>query len=231
MKILIGGDSWGMGEWEWKEDVKKYKLNHKGLEQYFIEDGHEVTNVSSAGTSNLHSLHDLIVETDKQNYNYCFWFQSDEIRDLRPYNFFEKNITSYDELIKQSDIQLEIVYRFIAIKCKVPVYMIGGCSKVKTNIIDKSYKNIIPFIPSVTEFLLKNYKHPDVWCSDWINNISKDFKDIDKLLEQKKIQDNLALEPLFIPDGGHPNRYAIKKLYDYICSELSIQSNIFKRAK
>ena len=47
MKIIIAGDSWGVGEWT---DGQR---THRGLEQYLSDAGHIVINLSRGGMSNM----------------------------------------------------------------------------------------------------------------------------------------------------------------------------------
>jgi len=76
----------------------------------------------------------------------------------------------------------------------------------------------------MTEFLIEGYKHPDIWCSDWINSIDDTFEDMDLLLEQKRIQDSLIdNRQYFFPDMGHPNRDGHKMLFEYIKLKYNIR--------
>lgn len=232
MKILIGGDSWGCGEWGHIDG--KYCVTHKGLEQYFLDDGHDVTNVSIPGASNIDSTYKFVNESIDDGYNYRFWFQSDPIRDLSPYINFNNNIRGYDDLVRQYNIQLSITYHFLH-KSNTMIYLIGGCSKLNLDILKKRCDfnknlnyNLIPVIDSMTEFLIEGYKHPDIWCSDWINSIDDTFEDMDLLLEQKRIQDSLIdNRQYFFPDMGHPNRDGHKMLFEYIKVKYNIRDTTY----
>jgi hypothetical protein len=200
------------------------------LEQYFLDDGHDVINMSLPGASNVVSTYKFVNESINDNYNFRFWFQSDPIRDLSPYINFNKNIRGYDDLVRQSNIQLSITYQFLH-KSNTMIYLIGGCSKLNLDILKRRhdlYNNLIPVMDSMTEFLIKDYKHPNIWCSDWINSIDDTFEDMDQLLEQKRIQDSLRdNKQYFFPDMGHPNRDGHKMLFEYIKLKYNIRDTTY----
>ena len=218
MKILIGGDSWGLGEWP-------QETNHRGIWQYFEEDGHEVVIKAVPGESNKTSISHMCNYVNG-NYDYVFWFQSDPLRDLRPYDYFGNTIKNYDDLIKQSNIILDKNYKELNDRSNCKIYCIGGCSKLNVELISK-YKNLIPFIESLTELILVDYKHPKIWHSDWIDYVERlDESVIDFLLPNKMKQDSLSevdeYREYFWPDGSHPNRYGHKVLYDFILKNCDI---------
>ena len=218
MKILIGGDSWGVGEWP-------QETNHRGIWQYFEEGGHEVVIKAVPGESNKTSISHMCNYVNG-NYDYVFWFQSDPLRDLRPYDDFGNTIKNYDDLITQSNILLDKNYKELNDRSDCKIYCIGGCSKLNMELISK-YKNLIPFIESLTELILVDYKHPEIWHSDWIDYVERlDESVIDFLLPNKMKQDSLSevdeYREYFWPDGSHPNRYGHKVLYDFILKNCDI---------
>jgi hypothetical protein len=217
MKIVIGGDSWGVREWSDSEEI------HRGMWQYFEEDGYDVDMSAIPGECNNITINHLknVVSSPLERYDYIFWFQSDPIRDLRPYDDFGKSIKTYEDLVTKSDELIDKTYKFLN-SIGQKIYCIGGCSKLNLELM-KKYKNLYPLIESVTEFILPNYQHPKLWHSDWINVVDKlDMESIDFLLEDKLKQDSLAdnknkeYREYFWPDGGHPNRKGHRILYDYI---------------
>jgi hypothetical protein len=222
MKIVIGGDSWGVREWSDSEEI------HRGMWQYFEEGGHEVTMSAIPGEcNNITTSHLNNVLSSSNQYDYIFWFQSDPLRDLRPYDDFGKSLKTYEDLIIKSDELIDKTYNFLNLIGK-KIYCIGGCSKLNLPLM-KKYENLYPLIESVTEFILPNYQHPRLWHSDWINVVDKlDMESIDFLLEDKLKQDSLADTEIkehreyFWPDGGHPNRKGHKVLYDFIINSLNI---------
>jgi hypothetical protein len=99
-------------------------------------------------------------------------------------------------------------------------------SLLNVDLISK-YKNLIPFVESLTELILVDYKHPEIWCSDWINHIEKlNESTIDFLLPNKMKQDSLSevedYRKYFWPDGSHPNRHGHRVLYDFILKNCDI---------
>ena len=220
MKILIGGDSWGNGEWP-------QETNHRGIWQYFEEDGHEVMIKSIPGESNKNTIsHMCDFINENYNHDFIFWFQSDPLRDLRPYDEFGTTINGYNDLLKQSEIILDKNYPELNNRTTSKIYCIGGCSKLNLELISK-YNNLIPLIESATEFIIKDYQHPKLWHSDWLNVVDRfDLETIDLLLIDKRKQDSLSqiekYREYFWPDGYHPNRKGHKVLYDFILNSLNI---------
>jgi len=216
MYICIAGDSWGCGEWG-KDSQNKYSVLHHGLEQYLRERGHNVDNFSKGGSSNNESIDTIL--SNNNVYDYVFWFQTDPLRDLRPYDVF-KNKMSYEELVEIGNNLLDTSYS----RLNKPIYCIGGCSKLNLDLMSK-YANLIPLIPSIPEMLIKNFEHPAIWQSDWVRVINRQFdlKSIYKLHADKMKQDSLRDEKdLFWPDGGHANRKGHKIVCDVICDKLSL---------
>jgi hypothetical protein len=93
--ILIGGDSWGCGEWAWLSK-RKYGVSHLGLEQYLVDDGFSVVNCSEGGSSNRNSIDRVARQLELGNYDHIIWFQSDPLRDLK-YTTFNSLFTSYQQ--------------------------------------------------------------------------------------------------------------------------------------
>jgi hypothetical protein len=223
MNIIISGDSWGVGEWP-------QETNHRGIWQYFEEDGHVVEMCSIPGECNkiiINHLRNVILGIDNKiiDSHFIFWFQSDPLRDLRPFDEFGKTINNYDDLINKSKELLDITYTNLNLLNK-KIYCIGGCSKLDLDLIVK-YNNLIPLIPSLTEHIFDDFEHPKLWHSDWINHVHKlDIDTIDMLLNEKKKQDSLndiqKYREYFWPDGSHPNRKGHKILYEFICESLNI---------
>ena len=222
MKILIAGDSWGCGEWGWDDDGN-YGLIHEGL-AHFLSTQHTVVNVSKAGASNKEAIELLSQQLTLDNsFDFIFWFQTDPLRDARPYSFFKQKILSFEALMElQLDLLLAAYTRLNNLK--IPVYCLGGASLLKTEYFD-NYSNLTPIVPSVTNLILgKSYDHPEIWFSEWLKLIKKQF-DLDSLnkLYSEKLKQNELLDnhrDLFYPDGYHPNRIAHEILYNYLRKEL-----------
>ena len=145
MNIIISGDSWGVGEWP-------QETNHRGIWQYFEEDGHFVEMCAIPGECNrtiINHLQNVIIgfQSKKINCDYIFWFQSDPIRDLRPFEDFGKTINNYNDLINKSKELLDITYTNLNLLNK-KIYCIGGCSKLDLDLISK-YDNLVPILPAL----------------------------------------------------------------------------------
>jgi hypothetical protein len=217
MKILIGGDSWGCGEWGY--DNGNYCILHGGLDQYLINDGHNVTNTSKGGSSNKGSITRLKNTLDFKP-DFIIWLQCDPLRDNRPYNNFTDICNTWDNLVNYNNSLLLEHYKLLN-DIGEKIYCIGGCSKIKIDLMTK-FSNLIPLIESVPEFLYPHYKHPKIWSSDWITKI--DELNYDVLVELKKckrLQDMLSHKfhaKYFQPDGLHANRLGHFKMYEYFKS-------------
>ena len=71
MKYIVIGSSWASGEWEWDATLGK-RLTHRGLQQWLIDQGHDVLDLSRAGTGNIDNARRLI-----------FNIQRDDIKDVQ----------------------------------------------------------------------------------------------------------------------------------------------------
>jgi hypothetical protein len=202
-----------------------WKLLHRGLEHYLIESGHIVTNISMSGGSNNFIINAIRSQESLKLFDVIFYFQTDPVRDLRPYTNFKKDFSTYKQLILWQNSQLNTTYTQLN-QLGSEIYMLGGCSKLNLSLLSK-HKNLIPLFESIPEFLLPSYSHPEIWFSDWYNLIDKQFDidSLDKLVYNKGVQDSLAnYRDLFWPDGHHPNRFGYKKIFDYI------NENIFRQS-
>ncbi len=224
MKILIAGDSWGKGEWGGNRPI--YDVSHLGLERYFRTKKYDVLNVSQGGASNQESIRNLSLSLSYKAWDYVFWFQTAPLRNLRPYPTFKKDFRSYKDLLDKSNDLLDKDYKNLN-NLERPIHCIGGCSKLNLDLIS-NYQNLIPLIPSATELILKDYKHPDIWIEEWNPLIGAQFDktSIDLLyFDQKRVQQLKEIKEYriyFWPDGLHPNRRGHKFLFNYICKTLNI---------
>jgi hypothetical protein len=218
--LLIVGDSWGIGEWGW-DNKNRYACTHKGLEQYFLDAGYSVQNKSIGGGTNRQSTLTLQL-LDLNQYKSILWFQTDPLRDitdsqlfLKEYNSFQKVIEYQKELLNKTYLNLNSL--------EIEILCIGGCSKLELDLI-KYYPNLTPIIPSAIEFLIPDFKHPEIWFSRWYEDIDRQFSIdcINKFLYNKQLQDQLEkYRDLFWPDGRHPNRWGHKKIFEYLNENLS----------
>jgi len=218
--FLIAGDSWGCGEW----GHNPYEVKHSGLQYFLEQSGHEVKNISKPGCSN--KVSSSLLEDSLQTKpvpDYIIWFQTDPLRDLRPYDNF-KNITSIEQMQLFAKARMDMIYTKLN-NLGVKIYCIGGCYKLHSNI--SRFENLHALIPSVIELCLPNFKHT-LWFSDWIPFLSKNFLDFDELIEIKKINDNLGSDKesrqFFYPDGAHVNRLGHQLIFNVVCEQLKLSN-------
>lgn len=216
MKILISGDSWGCGEWRTADDPNGQGINHKGLEQYLLEDNHTVQNISQGG----YSLYDILQNLNFQNekYDYVFVFVTDAHRLWDTKNFWIPSYTYQDYLLRYENYVKAFVNQLDQLDIG-PIKLIGGLTKCKLEYTKNT--NIEIAIPSIFE-LLTEKNHYDMCFHEHYQtlntkNINKET--LDKVYEQTKILDDLFINPIFHPDGRHPNRQGHYKIYKTLCDK------------
>ena len=251
--IFISGDSWGCGEWpppkHRKIINKNATLEHRGLEQYFIEDDFLVYNSSAAGASNNDSIQSLKYNLEKhfQSGDIVLWVQTDPIRDLRPYTDLTNQIKKENGVFALANRVLIDNYsrlNDLAIKFNTNVHLIGGLSSINSTLIG-NYNRLITLIVSWPQLLVSHkpefsqidYENYGEWGHDW----SLDSINLSALMNSGKLPFEIDLaekiidelhklvgykiifnDPIFYPDGGHPNREGHKILYDFIKKKLKI---------
>ena len=207
--ILIAGDSWSCGEWS-SDDP--YRVTHRGLEHYLTEYGCNVINLSKAGGSNKDMVSVLVATLPIYKPHFVFWFQTDPMRDLRPYK--QKTFpTSSKSLLDVSGQLLSNAYAELD-SIGIKIHCMGGTTKLHHSI--ESYNNLIPFIPSIIE----KFGGPDIdfWISDWINSPNIRLSD-DFLSELEVHPQHILPKEWFFPDGFHPNREAHYKIFEVILKQ------------
>lgn len=214
-KILIGGDSWGCGEWG-HDGKNKHGVLHAGLEQYLVDDGFVVTNVSHGGFSNKDSIAEIVKSLQCNDYDHVIWFQSDPYRNLRPYDNFSTLFQNRNEFIKlQIDLLNQSYDQLNQLNKKI--ICLGGCTKLDQSI--NAYSNLIPAVDSIIELLIPSFSAPEFWLSDWLSVLDSSIPEdvLDLLMYCKKKQDSLhERRGLFYPDGQHPNRAGHLILYNFV---------------
>jgi hypothetical protein len=219
MHLITNGDSWSKGEWD--SVNKRHAVTHSGINQYFTDDGHSVTNLHDF--SNIRSIEKLERYLETNSPDVIFYFFTDPFRDFtdprNTTNFGDigKKLTSIEafktlhtNLINNTLLKLENLNK--------KIYILGGCQRLQK----RTYKNIEILLESVSEFVCPDYKHPDFWDSGWSYYI--DFENLDRELfyfveEQHKLQwsmNNDQYADFFRPDGLHLNRHGHHKLYKFL---------------
>ena len=196
-------------------DSNGYCAVHPGLEFYLKEYGCNVTNLSMGGISNS-KIFDLLNEHIQINnsYDVIIWFQTDPLRNLRPYadniEIFKKNkedfIQAHDELLDSIYAKFNSLY--------LPIYSLGGTTKLNLALLEK-YPNLHSVIPSVIEMF--GEEHIKLWPSDWMGD-RQVLKSLSHSLVDylhSECEPKLSRE-WFFPDGKHPNRKAHKKIFEYL---------------
>jgi len=246
MNILIAGGSWACGEWL-RLDIRGNDpalaglngVSHKGLEQYLIDNGHNVYNISTPGASNtfiksaiINHLKSLSLKNNK-NPDKIIVFQSSYIRD---YQFrFDEDWTNVTEANTLAHVWLARFYSALSEISKlydVPIYLIGGCSDIMW--LDQ-FEDIYPGLHIACQSMVnlivnKDHRVRDPVLAWYINDELSFVEELKKTLSADKLEDLfnlfdvgierqnlLDLHPeYFFPDGVHPNRVGHKILYDFL---------------
>lgn len=182
--IIVAGDSWGRGEWD-KESTE----THNGLEQYLVDDGYKVLNISIPDANNLQVLYALektLAElhlVDKlKHVTQIFLFQTSWTRDFRKIidpnigSFVKKSHTSWWEV---SHFNSEFVGIWlsrwqnrlseIAQKYSVKIGIIGGAADTMWfEKFEQEYPGLFIACQSFTNLIVKGHDKIDnpVFSSD-----------------------------------------------------------------
>lgn len=228
MKILVVGDSWGCGVWEYskKSNIKPFII-HKGIEQFMIDDGHEVTNLSVGGTSNKSNIRRMKMLDNLNYYDYIFFIKTDPLRNMLSSVKYKTNTKWFEDY----ESLLLMNYNFMLDDYKelnnfnTPIYIIGGCYKVNIELL-KQFNNLKLVLSSIPEFLESKFKAPEIFFSgSWKNDLDDkwDLETLDRLIEQQDIWEWLNKNSNhFKKDRYHPDIDAYKKVYNYIKENILI---------
>jgi len=233
VRVLIGGDSWAVGEWgdydrtEQQFPNKPAAITHLGLDQYLLDEGFEVFNVAHGGISNKNSIK-YLSQRIYEHWDYVFWIQTDPLRNLRDSlqmqrpEYDSKWFEDYEDLIRIQDLLLKTDYSTLNSYAK-KIYCIGGCSKLRLNVM-QHYPNLDPIVPSFPELITPNFECWEVYCNDhWRIRIDErwDLETITQILvEHNKFDKMHYTSPFFTKGYGHPDRYGHKVLFDYLKTKL-----------
>ena len=215
-KICIFGDSWACGEWN------NGRVVHTGLE-FLLGRTHQVVNLGQGGLGNKQAINRLSDTLKETTFDFIFWFETDSLRNAST-DFFKQTSLTFQELVQQKQTLQTQDYKALN-SLGVQVHAIGGAQKLNVPLISK-FKNLNPYIPSLTELLLPSYTHPEIWCStSWLQLVDRQFdlSSLDQLIACKRMRDSLKNhETLFWPDGQHPNRQGYKILYRKILKDFDL---------
>lgn len=240
MNVLIVGDSWGLGEW----NLLCTDISHRGLEQYLIDDGHSVTNLSKGGISNIdiyHRLRNYLDRSQDCNFSKIVVFQTEYTRDFRYEQMNMHHVFGVDDwknLLTPSDLSSRWIERFylrlseVSQEYKIPVLILGGCSDtIPFDNMDKDYPGCSIACQSITNLLVNQDPFISKPVFSWYLKNSEDLvRKLKKSMPMEGLsvllddihrgferQCTLQENPdLFYPDGRHPNRRGHFLLYEYL---------------
>lgn len=237
IKIFIGGDSWGYGELP--------NLEHLGLSQYLTELGYTVINSSKIGSSNQDSI-GLLLENLKLHFkpnDIVLWIQSDPVRNLSavsPNPLLHDAVKQAGGLINLMNNLLVSDYnqlQSIGRRFNTQIYLIGGLTSIRNDlVIDRP--RLVNLVPSWVELLVGHLpKYADIdwaefrlWTGNWtVDDLNlhgyNDNKFAGQVIEELyQIDTNRRVfkEPIFHPDGIHPNREGHRVLFNYLKDKLKL---------
>ena len=216
MNFLIAGDSWSQGEW-----IHSHHVSHKGLEQYLLDIGHDVTNVGRGGIDNCESLYQAM-RALWAGIDHLIFFHTDVLRSCLSIDL--KINLPMDMVKKYQSWTVDQLYRIRQNNPNLKITVIGGCGKFDPG--TESHWDYC--VPSVTELLIPGYvDNPFYSSNQWVqfikdtspNDLSAEHKsqilEIEELISSKiQCWDNN--KNFFYPDGIHPNRHAHKLLFEHL---------------
>jgi hypothetical protein len=213
MRFLITGDSWSQGEWD--TTPTGYRTTHTGVQQYLIDDGHEVLNVGRGGYNNLESF---AAVSDLQ-FDHVIFFYTDPLRQAQEHEIAYK--LPFD-IITAHNIDLCDNFEKLKQKTNCKITVIGGCAKFTavTQTVDF-------LVPSISELLVANFHDSEFMTSgEWEQHFFKHESKFD--VEQKtqwltvmtKAGEKYSVwnqhKKYFWPDGLHVNRHGALILYQHL---------------
>lgn len=238
MNIIVVGDSWGVGEW----NNTCTEILHLGLEQYLINDSHNVINISKGGISNLDIIFRLQTYLNRlklEKIDKIIVFQTEFSRDYK-FEVVQKDYGSDDwlDVVLPQDYSNKLIERFyirlseISQKFNIPIQIIGGCGDALW--IDNMQKEHIGceiVCQSLTNLIIQNNSRIENPIFSWYTNATLSLVEKFKTklshegLNQLIVDMNLGFERelllrenpyFFYPDGVHPNRRGHKILFEYL---------------
>lgn len=231
--IIISGDSWARGEWQYQTK----EILHRGIEQYLEELNYSVVNVACPGDSNNESIDRLefYLNQYQPKSPIVFWIQTDPIRDLRPYDNLTEQIKQAGGVVKLQEQLLADSYarlNTLAIKYNIAVHLIGGLCNLAVNNLD-TYTHLNPLVPSWVNLLgdyASRLRNPYVMGETECTVLHIDLNSYTKLFAYQVVSElhNISYDSfifkdqVFHPDGLHPNRNGHKILLNYIVGKLEL---------
>jgi hypothetical protein len=228
-KIILGGNSWAMGEWE------DFRIVHKGLEQYFIDYGYDVINTSGPGFSNKRSIFNLthLLAKNFNKNDIVLWVYGTPVVDLYPYDSLHDCIKQFNgvhNLIQKMADNNFLWLDSVAKEFDTVIHIIGA-SGVPDLI--KNYKNLIPVVQSWPALLVgpsdiaKNIESAEGWYSEDIVQWHRfpkilAMQVIDEIYNIIANHEKICKNNPIFTDRMHPSREGHKILFDYLIKELNL---------
>lgn len=241
--IIVAGDSWGCGAWT---DVgprpvdptipNDNPLLHGGLAQFIKEAGHDVTNLSKGGSSNLQIVKRIRAWIDRNpdiTVSNIIVLQTEYTRDsCQPFPGDLDNITASTSLANIWIARFYSNLSNIAMSTNCCVTLVGGMSDTPWfDDISQQYPGLRLACQSITNLLIKDDPRVLNPVFSWydgsqlpiINEIKQRLSshELEKFLDQ--LDQGYERETLlyshpnyFWPDGRHPNEAGHLKLYCYL---------------
>jgi hypothetical protein len=218
-KVLIGGDSWGMGVWNDGADAS-YHTVHKGLEQLLLDEGYTVYNCSVSNSSNKDSISRLasLVNQRYETGDVVIWIQSDPTRDLRDTDMTDAVIDtgSVTGLIKRVLNENYTALSKIALEHGTIIHAVGGLCNLDVDLL-RQYPLIDASVPSWVHLLVSDL-YPEVNTRSVLGDVACNVKGlalsrmtddlrrlvIDELYDLNETK-HFYLNDMFAPDYRHPN--------------------------
>lgn len=242
--IVIAGASWACGEWS-LDTNGHYKISHKGLTQYFTDDGFIVVNLAKPGGTNLTSAErvgNFLQVSSHLDIKHVFVFQTGWQRDLLL------------EQVHTFDLDLDIPHGYTGLKDRfisrfyyrlskisqdsgIPINLVGSCSDtIWLDHFSKEYLGVTVACQSLVNLLINhNHRIGTPVLSGWEINSEKELlllksrlssadlelllNDIDLGHERNEII--TKNKQFFWPDGEHANRHAHFILFEFLKQTLS----------
>jgi len=234
-KIIIAGDSYGLGEW-----TIGTKISHPGINQYFNDYGYQVINCCGGGFSleesfwALRQCLDQCLGNNHQHNPLILWIQTDPSRSLN-FESLNQDLIKFaglknllNNIVQDNYAQLNT----LAQQHDTVIHAIGGLYDL---IVDPSYSNINFLVKSWIGLLMQS-QLPKLFAQHFgivknTNIQDLDLKQFEFELSEKIIEEfcswrenSKVLNYPCFNDGFHPNRHSHKILFDYIVDKLSLEN-------
>lgn len=212
-KILIVGDSWGMGEWGHIQPQNTYGVTHNGLETYLQNDGYTIENISTPGITAKANADNLENYSSLHTYDNIIFLMSGIFRNNKEFSY----ITDVESLLARHQELTDYTLQKLN-NLDVRILLLGGLTKIPENLI--KYENLTSVIDSIVEYLTP--LEQSMFLSDVSNqiNFNADIDLVNYVYECNEMWESLQNYKDFIPDGAHPNRNGIYKYYQEIKKHL-----------